>query len=133
LFVPGILLSQLQSLHWVHLNLAHAVAEAGDVTELPYNAFIEALQSTSKTALYLGQLSRSEATSQASLISAIDGLQQRGLVSIIDIGGKPGTIKITGELAQERIFVSILNSRIMSELAKRALRPQHENSPEEQR
>lgn len=126
LFVPGILLSQLQSLHWVHLNLAHAMAEAGDSKELAYNAFIESLQSTSKTALYLGQLSRSEATSQASLVSAIDGLQQRGLVTIVDSGGKPGIIKITGDLAQERIFVNILNSRIMSELAKRALRPQQD-------
>jgi glycerol-3-phosphate O-acyltransferase len=124
LFIPGIFLTQFQSLWWVHLNLAHFLAHNEGKTELRHATFVDTLQTNAKAGLYLGQLARSEASSQAALLAALDGMQQRGLVQIIESGGKPETLKVAADLSAERAFVRTLNEAVLRTLVQTSPAPE---------
>lgn len=113
LYVPGMLLSHLQSLLWVHLNLA--MAEVG--SQLGYPETVKCLQDSAKAAFYLSVVTRTEASSQAAILSALEGMANRGLISIVEQQGKPASINILKDLQPERTFVEELNAKVLSELS----------------
>ncbi|MBX7144414.1 MAG: 1-acyl-sn-glycerol-3-phosphate acyltransferase [Oligoflexia bacterium] len=110
LYLPGMLLSHLQSLLWVHLNLADAPLK----TQLNYTEMLARLQDSAKAAFYLGYVTRTEASSQSAIASSLEGMAQRGLVEITEQQGKPAFIEVLSDLAAERLFIERLNNLALS-------------------
>ena len=84
-FIPGALLSTLQTYLWIYYNLGLlSSADRHDETahhEISATRFIKKLQGEFKTASYLGLVSRTEAASHSALSSAVESLVQRGILS----------------------------------------------------
>lgn len=115
-FFPGLLLGSLQALLWVVQNLRHSQAEmkvdAGSPVSIPYESFLGRLLSDFKSAGYCGLVTRTEASSQAALMDALENLQQRKLLVIQEASGNPKEITHIRDLVEEEQRLKYFNDII---------------------
>jgi len=109
-FIPSMLLSTLQAYVWTYENLfsyppGDLVSVNQDFARLPvfsYSKFLDRLQYSFKNATYMGFMTRTEAASRNSLITVLESLQQRKLISIQETKGKRDTITVLKDWSDER-------------------------------
>lgn len=114
LYVPGILLPHLEALVW-SADVLKSMAGDSDDDDRPaiyYSAAIERMLSEFRTAIYMGRMSRTEASSAAALNSALDTLQHLGAIYISNKQGKSKTIVIKDPTFEKLdLVVEALESR----------------------
>jgi hypothetical protein len=117
-FTPGLLLSSIQALLWT-ARMIVVLQASSERPEAPsgavsYTALLSRLQSEFKTAVYRGLVSRTEASSQAALTSALESLQQRRLIAISEGPIQSREISILKSLSPEIALLTNLNKAILS-------------------
>ena len=85
LFNATLLLGPLQTLLWIHRHLESACPD-GAAHGCSLSELLEQLQVDFRTAAYLRLVTRTEASSRATLESALEGLARRGRLEIADLG-----------------------------------------------
>lgn len=116
-FTPGLLLSSIQALLWTTrmiLVLQGSSTRSDSPAEaVSYAELLSRLQSEFKTAVYRGLVSRTEASSQAALTSALESLQQRRLIAVSEGPRQSREISILKPLSPEIALLAKLNSAIL--------------------
>jgi len=84
-FIPALLQNSIQALLWVYHNLELSV-DPGDpklenLGSCSFQELMDKLQDGFKTAHYLGRVTRTEAASQSAIISALESLKNRQIIS----------------------------------------------------
>lgn len=109
IFNPAVLLAPIQTLLWIHDNLATTPgmtaapgpAKVGmgptPLKTIPYQSFLERLRDDFERAVYLNAAMRTEAASRTNIESALESLHQRGLINLIESGGTPTEIAVLRE------------------------------------
>jgi len=102
IFIPSLILSNIESILWVS-HMLHYLSKHGQVSEqhlndsIEYELLITRLQNEFRTAVYLGKANCTEAASSANLVSALDTLNNIGLISINERHGKRSKIIVRRE------------------------------------
>lgn len=103
LFIPALLLANIESILWSSRMLTTMSKDpstrSGDESApaLEYEEVIKRLQSEFRPAAYLGRASCTEASSNVNLVSALDTLQNLGLVNISERSGTRNKLIIKKE------------------------------------
>ncbi len=99
LFIPWLLHGAVESYSWVIQNLL-----CYGIDTVPYHAFIARLQQEFKTAIYLGALTRTEASSKSSLEGCIGSLVASGMILFKENGKRGRLIEISERGKLEEIL-----------------------------
>jgi 1-acyl-sn-glycerol-3-phosphate acyltransferase len=113
--VPELLLAPIQALLWVLLHLrslGRASEEADGKLVVNYTLLLEAMQRDFRSAGYLGLLGRTEAAARSTLISVLDSLLSRQVVSISERGGKRENVTLLQDSSQEIVELRLANTRL---------------------
>jgi len=106
IFNPAVLLAPIQTLIWIHENLATTPgmtvspgpAKVGvgptPLKTIPYGSFLDRLRDDFERAVYLTIAIRTEAASRTNIEGALESLQQRGVINLVETGGSPTEIAV---------------------------------------
>ncbi len=117
-FCPGLLVGSIQALLWTVQNVRRIPVQPGPVVEagtedysFSYDALLNSLVQDFKSAGYLGLVTRTEASSQAALISALEFLQQRRFIGVQETG-QGREIVVLKDLRNEESFLREVNDAV---------------------
>ncbi len=115
MFLPGVLLSTLQSYLWVYYNLGCFSNGERNIEpveqDLSPSKFIRKLQDDFKTASYLGLVSRTEAASHSALSAVVESLTQRGVLAFGE--GRAGARPHAADMRAEAELLRRANDAIL--------------------
>ena len=113
-FTPGLLLGSIQALLWAVQNLKQqSKIEGTSLSSIRYDQFMARLVESFKTAAYCGLVTRTEASSTASLTTALEILQQRKMISIQESSDKIKEISVLKDLSDEERLLTAINDAVL--------------------
>lgn len=119
LFMPAFLLPAIESMLWVldRLRLERRARLDGE-PGLDYDAFVTQAQDEFLAARYLGRVMRTESSSQAALLAALETLAEWGTVAVVEKGAGRKTLLVREVDGQYYLQLLRMRSVIVSQLVR---------------